>query len=116
MAKKKAKRKRKAKKVAKKSVVIPDIPEDGQPKQTEKDRKFVEKIKTVAVKTDSRAPRQKSPPTVTVCGNVLRVNPDTGKVMGESNPLKIRRRRLEMARKKKLGLSGMMDVELPQVD
>ncbi len=84
-------------------------------KQTQKDRDFVEKIQTVNVATESRN-KPAVPPTVTVCGNVLRVDQATGKVKGPSDPKVIRHRRLEAARKKRLGASGFMDTELPQVD
>ena len=67
--------------------------------QLAKDQAFVEKLKTVAVKTPSRT--NKFPATVSVCGNVLPVDEHTGKVIGESDPRKIRRRRLQLARQRR---------------
>lgn len=87
----------------------------GVSKQTQEDKDFVEKIQTINVATESRN-KPAVPPTVTVCGNVLKVDQSSGKVKGPSDPRVIRRRRLEAAREKRLGGSAIMDVELPQVD
>ena len=89
--------------------------EEGTELQSDKDKAFVEKAKTIAVKTESRN-KPALPPTVTVCGNVLKVDQSSGKVKGPSDPKEIRARRLDAARRKRLGGSSIMDVELPQVD
>lgn len=90
-------------------------PKTEEPEQTQKDKDFVEKIKTVNVATESRN-KPNAPPTVTVCGNALPVDPNSGKVIGPSDPKVIRRRRLQAARNKRVGASGFMDTELPQTD
>ena len=89
--------------------------EEGTELQSDKDKAFVEKAKTISVKTESRN-KPALPPTVTVCGNVLKVDQSSGKVKGPSDPKEIRARRLDAARRKRLGGSSIMDVELPQVD
>lgn len=87
----------------------------GRPKQTQKDKDFVEKIQTVNVATESRN-KPAIPPTVTVCGNVLPVDQASGKVKGPSDPKVLRHRYLDAVRRKRLGASGIMAVDLPQVD
>ena len=83
--------------------------------QLEKDRELIAKLSTVSVHTTSRN-RPAFPPTVNVCGNVLKVDPNTGKVRGDSDPKIIRRKVLAKARQKQLAGAGIMDVELPQGD
>lgn len=85
-------------------------------KKLKADQETVKKLGSVAVHTESRE-RPKYPPTLNVAGNTLKVDQNTGKVIGESDPKKIRARVLERNRQKRLGpAGGTIGIELPQVD